>query len=243
TMETLLALWVAVSAIAAVSSTTIDPPATSSSVTRGPNVTVHTVSSDSLTTPPHPSGSPHPNLNTTTEPPKAETPRATTLDGNVTTASPDHTTTRSSGTTNSTHPSTVHPDNSTLPTLSTPTSAPSNSTITTENRTTTDGSSSNVTSGSRTTTTRSSSSSVSRSTAQPAPPAPASRAVPGWGVALLVLATLLLLLLLLLLIGLLAWCCCYGGRHNNYAVFGSPNHRDDIPLYSTHGRFAGKQYV
>ncbi|XP_034021293.1 haze protective factor 1-like [Thalassophryne amazonica] len=68
--------------------------------------------------------------------------------------------------------------------------------------------------------------------------APAVAAVPGWGIALLVLASLVLLLLFLLLIGLLLW-CCYRGRHKSFSPYENLDHKGDIPLYTTHGRFEG----
>ncbi|CAJ1061239.1 Mucin-1 [Xyrichtys novacula] len=66
---------------------------------------------------------------------------------------------------------------------------------------------------------------------------PSAGGVPGWGIALLVLAALALLLLLLLLIALLVWWCCCRGRHKDFSPYDTLSHRDDIPLYTTHGRF------
>ncbi|TKS82745.1 Mucin-1 [Collichthys lucidus] len=72
-----------------------------------------------------------------------------------------------------------------------------------------------------------------------APPLASGSGVPGWGIALLVLAALVLLLLILLLIGLLVWCCCYRGRYKDFSPYDHLTHRDDIPLYTTHSHFEG----
>ncbi|XP_077577827.1 uncharacterized protein LOC144199827 [Stigmatopora nigra] len=57
---------------------------------------------------------------------------------------------------------------------------------------------------------------------------PKGGGVPGWGIALLVLAAVLLALLLLMLMAMMSWCCCCNG--------GRLKHPDDIPLYITHSR-------
>ncbi|XP_040923779.1 mucin-1-like [Betta splendens] len=63
---------------------------------------------------------------------------------------------------------------------------------------------------------------------------PSGGGVPGWGIALLVLAAVALLLLLVLLAALLLWCCCC--RRSSYE---HSSLRDHIPLYSTQSRFQG----
>ncbi|XP_029359210.1 cell wall protein DAN4-like isoform X2 [Echeneis naucrates] len=71
----------------------------------------------------------------------------------------------------------------------------------------------------------------------PVPISPAAEGVPGWGIALLVLAALVLLLLLLLLVALMVWCCCCRGGSKGFSPYDQLTHRDDIPLYTTHSRF------
>ncbi|XP_041843303.1 flocculation protein FLO11-like [Melanotaenia boesemani] len=70
------------------------------------------------------------------------------------------------------------------------------------------------------------------------PAAPNCLGVPGWGIALLVLAAVALLLLLLLLVGLLVWLCCRRCK-KGFSPYENPAYRDDIPLYTTHSRFDG----
>lgn len=44
----------------------------------------------------------------------------------------------------------------------------------------------------------------------------------------------------------LVWCCCYRGRSQGFSPYDHLNSRDDIPLYTTHGRFEatnGRPYV
>ncbi|XP_029537379.2 mucin-2-like [Oncorhynchus nerka] len=60
--------------------------------------------------------------------------------------------------------------------------------------------------------------------------------VPGWGIALLVLAVLTLLILLILLILLLVWLCCRQ-RYGSFSPYNQINHGADIQMYSTHSRF------
>lgn len=44
----------------------------------------------------------------------------------------------------------------------------------------------------------------------------------------------------------LVWCCCYRGHSQGFSPYDHLNSRDDIPLYTTHGRFEatnGRPYV
>ncbi|XP_053699810.1 thyroglobulin [Synchiropus splendidus] len=58
--------------------------------------------------------------------------------------------------------------------------------------------------------------------------------VPGWGIALLVLAAVAVLLLLLLLTGLLVWWCRHKKQKQHFSPYGNMTYKNDIPLYTTH---------
>ncbi|XP_048117389.1 mucin-1-like [Alosa alosa] len=74
--------------------------------------------------------------------------------------------------------------------------------------------------------------------------------VPGWGIALLVLAALILLILLIFLVFLVYFCCCRSGGRGFMNVSDPTPYmpfNPDIPMYSTHTTIDlppnGKPYV
>ncbi|XP_066577609.1 mucin-1 isoform X3 [Amia ocellicauda] len=80
---------------------------------------------------------------------------------------------------------------------------------------------------------------VEKISSSPTTPAPDSQLVPGWGIALLVLASLILLLLIIILIIIVVFLCrrrrssgYYTGSSHMYM-----NDMADIPMYSTHSHF------